>query len=409
MNKSKLLKFILPAIVVSSTFGVAASCSPTANTPQRNKQENELSNANLAQLAEGFWLKSTLGNLYKTTQNSLLENQSFLNDAYSAYKTYLNNLQISDPFSLYKSLTQWKNQALFSENELKVLNNQTNDLFSVNAVPNLEQFKILFNKDKTDVAFNINKLLLVKKYFEINTENDLKIVNKDSYNTNKDKYDLNEFNLIDYVLKTKIAQLWSYSSDTANDIFSNVSRTINNISDYNELLKNKNQALKIATPDLIFNNSSFEKSLGGYQGLSSSLNEYSLNTGTSYLLQQNNSANLSGFYDLVNNKLVPVNETGVLNESIKVTNDNKKIKVSYLNLIAPIAKEITKENKTEKILSFEKTPYFAKLDTLKIYLAIFGGETLYKSSRKAFIDLGNKISFENEIIKEKLKGLDFVK
>ncbi|UUM19835.1 MULTISPECIES: HinT-interacting membrane complex lipoprotein P60 [unclassified Mycoplasma] len=409
MKRRNLLKLIFSSVILGSSTSFTVSCGATVNTEARSKQENEFKNANLEKIAEGFWLKATLSKLYSISESTLLANSTFLNQTYSAYRTYLNNLQISDPFVLYKSLTKWKNEALFNENELKILNDKSNDLFLANSTPTLEQFKVLFNKNKTDVEFNINRLLLVKKYFEISSENDLKIVNKDSYDANKEKYDLTQFNLIDYVLKTKIAQIWKYTSDTANDIFSNVSRTISNIKDYNDLLKNKKEALKVATSDLLFNNGDFEKSLGGYEGLSSSLNDYFLNTGITFLLEQNNSSNLSGFYDLTNNKLVSVDNKGQLSETIKVTNDNKKIKVTYLNVIAPIAKTVTQGVKEVKILSFDKTPYFAKFDTLKIYLAIFGGENIYKTAKKAFIDLGNKISLENDIIKDKLKGLDFIK
>ncbi|VEU76343.1 HinT-interacting membrane complex lipoprotein P60 [Mycoplasmopsis columboralis] len=408
MKLIKKLKFILPSSAILSTAAIAISCGRVENTEQRNKQENLLSNGDLSKVVEGFWLKATLANLYSVS-GSLLEDETFVNDAYNAYKTKLSTDQLEKPFTLYEQLTNWKNQALFSQQQLNVLNDSQSDLFAANALPNQEQFKVLYAQDKTQVAFEVNKLLLVKKYFEISSESDLQTVNKKNYDDNKDRYQLDQFNLIDYVLNTKIAQVWNYNSNTANDIFSNVSRTILTTNDYNDLLKNKTESSKVATKELLFNSNDYEATLGGYKGLSSSLNDYSLNNSAAYLLEQNNFANLSGFYDWTNRKLVGVKENGTLNESIKVTNDNKTIKVSYLNLVAPIVKEVSKDDKTTKILSFDNTPYFSKLDTLKVSLAIFGADSLYKNAQKAFIALGHKISLENDIIKSKLEGLDFVK
>ncbi|WP_025755204.1 HinT-interacting membrane complex lipoprotein P60 [Mycoplasmopsis cricetuli] len=407
-KKYKTFTLLITFLTASSTL---ISCGRTENTEARVKQINDAQNADLAKIAEKFWLNSTLKQIYNIDEDNLLENSKFQKEAYNAYVSKLENDFLNDPFALYKKIANWKREGVFNASDLKILDDLKNDISISKTTPNLEQFQVLYKKNKTDINLETNKILIVKKYFEINNPEQLKIINKTSYENNKDTYELKDFNLIDYLIKEKLAQLWRYSSNSENDVFSNLIRRVSKIDDYKIFFENTDLALKIAPKSLLFNNKNFESSLGSYQGISKDLKDYQLNFSQTYLLSQTNFSNLSGFYDFTNNKIVKIDDNENLNESIKVTKDEKNINISYLNLVAPIAKEITNsENKTIKILSFDNTPYASKLDNLKYAIIIYGGDTLYKTVQNAYVDLGYTLKIKNtEIVGKKLEGLSFVK
>lgn len=409
MKIKSWLTLLSPLAVATPLIAVA--CGRTEDSPELIAQKNKVKNAEINKYAELFWLNSTLKSIYKIdTDAKIIDNKAFLNDAYQSYKIWLDNQYLTTDFNLGVSLSNWKKIASFSEDELKILDNQFSDLNVSKAIPNIDQFKILYSTPKTDVSYNVNKLLLVKKYFEIADSSELEKVAKSTYDSKKDTYQLDQLLLIDYVLSTRIAQIWNYSSSSDNDIFSNLTRSIETIKDYEELLKNTDAALKVAQSDVLFNDPELEESLGGYQGLSSKLNSYKLDFSKEHLLTLKDSSTLSGFYDFTNNKLIPVEKDGKLKEAIKITGDNKTINVTYLNMIAPVLKEIPGEKDTnKKILSFDNTSYAPKLNQLKLAVAIYGGDSLYKSAQKAFVTLGNVIKIKDELVEEKLKGVDFVK
>lgn len=257
---------------------------------------------------------------------------------------------------------------------------------------------LAYNKDETDVKFNTQKLLLVLKYFELNDAKSLQKVNQ-NYALQKDNYDNNQFNLIDYVLNKKLVQSWSYDNQSdKNDVFSTLTRSIQNVSDYNNLLKNTPALLNVASQELLFNanNSAAEVTMGGFANLKALPAEVKLSYDLQSLLQVTEAKKLSGFYNYQNNTLVPLSNTS-LEAPVFVSRDGQLLKVSYFNQVAPIKDTIDGKD----VLSFNKTAYASKLFNLEVNLAAYD-DKLYNTAKSAFVALGYLLEVNNETLKEKI-------
>lgn len=379
-----------------------ASCGRTEDTTAKVEQDAKFKNESIKTVMENFWLKSTLQSIYNTSDD-LTKNDQYLNDAFLAYKATVSFNNISNPYYLYEQINSWNANGIFTSAENEALNS----LRLSNSNVNKEQFEIIFNNNSTNIEQQVNKLILVLKYFQISSDEQLKKVNT-SFETNKDNFQHDQFNLISYVLNKKVAQVWNYKSSSSDDIFANNARTISNVSDYLNLTLNSSVNQNKASVDLLFNSqNSFELKLGGYLGLvdSSKVNAV-LNYTVSDLKQS--TINTSGFYDFSNNKIVTVHQDETLATPIAASNDGSTINVVYLNQIVPVKKDVTEGDKTTSILSFDNTVYASDLTKLELLLAL-SDSTLYGVAQEAFVKLGNVLEIKNDTIKETLGNLSFIK
>ncbi|QIW62066.1 HinT-interacting membrane complex lipoprotein P60 [Mycoplasmopsis gallinacea] len=379
-----------------------ASCGRTEDTTAKVEQDAKFKNESIKKVMESFWLKSTLQSIYNTSDD-LTKNDQYLNDAFLAYKATVSYNNISNPYYLYEQINSWNADGIFTAAENEALNS----LRLSNSNVNKEQFKIIFNNNSTNIDQQVNKLILVLKYFQISSDEQLKKVNN-SFETNKENFQHDQFNLISYVLNKKVAQVWNYKSSSSDDIFANSARTISNVSDYLNLTLNSSVNQNKVSVDLLFNSqNSFELKLGGYLGLvdSSKVNAV-LNYTVSDLKQS--TINTSGFYDFSNNKIVTVDQNETLATPIAASNDGSTINVVYLNQIVPVKKDVTEGDKTTSILSFDNTVYASDLTKLELLLAL-SDNTLYGVAQEAFVKLGNVLEIKNDTIKETLGNLSFIK
>lgn len=394
-NKFKKLLTLSAIMPVSA---IAISCGTTFDDPEKVAQDKLLNSNNAKLAAEKFWLDQSLASLYGSTSAELTSNEKYKQEALNAYKVYVASQNLKDPFYLWNQVNSWNLKGLFNESA------GLNSLKKYKSSVDETSYWLAYNKDETDVKFNTQKLLLVLKYFELNDAKLLQKVNQ-NYALQKDNYDNNQFNLIDYVLNKKLVQSWSYDNQSdKNDVFSTLTRSIQNVSDYNNLLKNTPALLNVASQELLFNanNSAAEVTMGGFANLKALPAEVKLSYDLQSLLQVTEAKKLSGFYNYQNNTLVPLSNTS-LEAPVFVSRDGQLLKVSYFNQVAPIKDTIDGKD----VLSFNKTAYASKLFNLEVNLAAYD-DKLYNTAKSAFVALGYLLEVNNETLKEKLAGEDFV-
>lgn len=394
-NKFKKLLTLSAIMPVSA---IAISCGTTVDDPEKVAQDKLLNSNNAKLAAEKFWLGQSLASLYGSTSAELTSNEKYKQEALNAYKVYVASQNLKDPFYLWNQVNSWNLKGLFNESA------ELNSLKKYKSSVDETSYWLAYNKDETDVKFNTQKLLLVLKYFELNDAKSLQKVNQ-NYALQKDNYDNNQFNLIDYVLNKKLVQGWSYDNQSdKNDVFSTLTRSIQNVSDYNNLLKNTPALLNVASQELLFNanNSAAEVTMGGFANLKALPAEVKLSYDLQSLLQVTEAKKLSGFYNYQNNTLVPLSNAS-LEAPVFVSRDGQLLKVSYFNQVAPIKDTIDGKD----VLSFNKTAYASKLFNLEVNLAAYD-DKLYNTAKSAFVALGYLLEVNNETLKEKLAGEDFV-
>ncbi|SYV92624.1 Uncharacterised protein [Mycoplasmopsis synoviae] len=142
--------------------------------------------------------------------------------------------------------------------------------------------------------------------------------------------------------------------------------------------------------------------MGGFANLKALPAEVKLNYDLKSLLKVTEAKKLSGFYNYQNNTLVPLSNTS-LEAPVFVSRDGQLLKVSYFNQVAPIKDTIDGKD----VLSFNKTAYASKLFNLEVNLAAYD-DKLYNTAKSAFVALGYLLEVNNETLKEKLAGEDFV-
>ncbi|CCP24599.1 hypothetical protein RRG53_00860 [Mycoplasmopsis cynos] len=395
---------------------VAIACGREVNSNEKITQDQLFSSTNVKNVVESLWLDNTLKNLYSIGKSDdIIKNKKFQDDAFGAYKTFVQIELQKDSKYLAKEISKLLSEGLISDAQFKELESIT---LTVNPDIKLNQFLTLYNLKESGVKLSVNKLLLIYKYFTLSKEDDIKKVYNSAFQSRKDDYVLQNFILIDYLVNKKIAQVWKYESTNDNDIFTLSVKTISNIDDYNKITQKIFDVKKIATKDVLFSKNEFEATLGGYKGIeTTSLSfDYSLNA-----LKENTSDTiLSGFYDFNNNKLVKVNSDKTLAQAISVAPEGNKINITYLNRLVPIGKsfqidnpntkEKTKNPKiTVKKLTLENTYFSSNL--LKLIVALSQNDNnLYTLATEAFVNLGNKITLkvDDPNLKKALEGLKYV-
>ncbi|AKF41481.1 lipoprotein [Mycoplasmopsis canis] len=411
----KFIKKILPLASLSIFPVLTIACGRDVNTTEKIEQDKLFASSNAKDVIELMWLDETLKNVYKISEKSNIENQAFKNEAYQVYKTFVKNELHKDSKYLSKQIADLLSKGALKSDEFKKLQSLLNSYLPEIS---LEQFMILYLNKESNVHLITNKNLLVHKYLTISNEDEIKKVYSSKYDSRKNDYVLDNFILIDYLINKKITQTWLYESSSDNDVFTSSFKTINNINDYNEISLKHFDSSKVANSDVLFSNREFETTLGGYKGLeTTSLSfDYSLAT----LKELTADSVVSGFYDFSKNNLVKVDSnTKTLANSISISPEGKKVKISYLNRIVPIGKEFTIDNpdasqreKTPKInvkkLTIEGT-YFAN-DLVKLSTSLYSfDQSLYNSAVDAFVALGNKIKLElkDENLKKAIEGLKY--
>ncbi|MFV8459509.1 HinT-interacting membrane complex lipoprotein P60 [Mycoplasma sp. CR] len=417
--KFKHALLLTPAVALPIA---AVSCGVDKDTDAKRKQDADFTKDSVSQIIESKWLETTLKNLYNVEQDkNLLENASYKADALATYQAFVANENLKhNAFYLLTQLNTWAAAGILSNEDQKAFvsfldgsNTEGTSSKYYKANLNEDQFAVLYNNAQTNVAYTVNKLLLINKYFQISNLADLEKIDSSSASLYKTKFQLDQFNLINYVVNNKTVQLWQYQDSNENNIFTMGNYQINNVSQYQDLIKKSTSAGDVATNALLLNKSaSYQSTMGGFKGLTA--NPFKMSYSVDDLLNTTASNIFVGFYDAVNNKIVSVNESGTLSTPITVSTDGKTINVAYMSQIAPIGKTVktkTTENGQEKeveskVLSFDETPFATSLNQLRILLAV-SDENLYKKAQKAFVDLGYVIKV-NDALKSKTEGMAIV-
>ncbi|RIV16273.1 HinT-interacting membrane complex lipoprotein P60 [Mycoplasmopsis gallopavonis] len=417
---------ILSLLTSSSLIALSAvSCGREVSTIPKLEQDKRLSNKDsIKTFAENTWLGNTIASLYQVNleqaQNyedvlkALINNQSFANDALRAYNTFLGLQNQKEPGFLAKKINKLLSEGILNYDAV-LENLTTNPNFDL---LNAEQFKLLYVNKNTDVALETNKALLVYKYFLINNEADLTKIDSSSFNSNKAKYDLDYFNLVQYALSKKLVQAWGYSASDADAVFVEMFQTIENIDAYNDFLQSKVVGTKkIYSSEWINKTKQYQLNLAGYVGIKSA-SDFAISFDYELLKQVTNANVYTGFYDNQSHKIVEVNDDLTLAQPISVANGNSKIEINYINVIVPIAKDkqlVTGKNQdgsdkkeTVKVLTFENTPYQNNLIELATLLSGYDSN-LYQNALNAYVKLGYVLTKgSNELVNKAISDLTFV-
>ncbi|MBN4083590.1 hypothetical protein JXZ92_01990 [Mycoplasma sp. CSL10137] len=397
-------KVILPVSLASISVA-AISCGRTADSIEKTQQDELFKDAKVKTEVENLWIENVLKNYYQVDENAnLISNQEYKEAAFQTYKTYVEYQNQKDSKYLEKQITNLLSLGVLNQEEFKVLEKA----YSFKSLPTLDQFTILYNNKSADVRLLVNKQLLVNKYLTISSKEELEKIDNSKYTRNKDRFDQNNFLLIDYILDKNYVQLWQFKSDKEQDLFTTKYKTISNINDYNAIALKNYTTDNVVSSNLLFsNNKNLETKLGGYVGIQKT--PFSFDNSIAALSEDN--VVMSGFYNYSTNKLVKVNEDESLEESIKITNNDGKINISYLNRIMPLTKKVTNPDDKEKemtIFTMENTIFAPNLLILTTILSV-NDESLYNKAVEAFVALGNKLTItENETLKKSLEGSKFL-
>ncbi|MCU4706416.1 HinT-interacting membrane complex lipoprotein P60 [Mycoplasma sp. CSL7503-lung] len=397
-------KVILPVSLASISVA-AISCGRTADSIEKTQQDELFKDAKVKTEVENLWIENVLKNYYQVDENAnLISNQEYKEAAFQTYKTYVEYQNQKDSKYLEKQITNLLSLGVLNQEEFKVLEKA----YSFKSLPTLDQFTILYNNKSADVRLLVNKQLLVNKYLTISSKEELEKIDNSKYTRNKDRFDQNNFLLIDYILDKNYVQLWQFKSDKEQDLFTTKYKTISNINDYNAIALKNYTTDNVVSSNLLFsNNKNIETKLGGYVGIQKT--PFSFDISISALSEEN--VVMSGFYNYSTNKLVKVREDESLEESIKITNNDGKINISYLNRIMPLTKKVTNPDDQEKemtIFTMENTFFAPNLLILTTILSV-NDESLYNKAVDAFVALGNKLTItENETLKKSLEGSKFL-
>ncbi|WP_416321850.1 HinT-interacting membrane complex lipoprotein P60 [Mycoplasmopsis felis] len=410
----KIFKFIFTSFPLVTASSMAISCGRNVDTPEKIEQEQLFSSSNSKEKIETLWLETTLKKINNVELNTdLLENSDFVQKAFQAYSTYVDFKNQSDSLYMSKEVNKLLSDGSLSSSEINTLNTLT---LKYKSTPNIEQFKILFKNELSNVKTQTLKLLLVSSYFDLSKEEEIKKVANDLYTKNKDNFDLKNYLLIDYLVDKKLVQLWEYSDKNTSDLFTSSHRIISNLNDYNNIALQTYSEDKFISQNLLLTNNSFETKMFGYQGIKNI--SFNLDNSINTLKQIKNASDYSGFYDYENNKLIQVNDNMNLITPIKITNNNSSIQIAYINRLLPIGKLITVDNPDKDkegqpnriqktILTLENTPFMNNLIKLQVLLFL-NDDTLYNKALDAFVMLGYKFVILNNTLKKSLEGVKYI-
>ncbi|QGZ97389.1 hypothetical protein GE118_01095 [Mycoplasma sp. NEAQ87857] len=420
--KNKLLWLSSLSIVPLFT-SLSVACGKTQDSLDKIKQDNEFKNKQIPEYATEFWTAQTLASLYnvnlantnfeeKLIKEKFLANADYKAKAYEVFKAYYSLSLFKDDQFLAKQIEMQKDGInIIDPSVAMVVNN-----FAANPNElNEDVFLALYNAKNSTLYRFINNVLLINKYFEINNKDQLEKINSTEFDKNKDKYDLNYFNLISYTLDKKYALLWEYKNDSNFNILNNYGYTFKNTTEYNDFLGSKD--INKVTFDNFYlspKNKVYEQNLLGFVGVKSLNNNPDYNT--TALVSDNNDNNVySGFYNTEKGQLVPVTieqNVGVLKEPLSVLNSNAKdtqsIFMSYMNLLLPSMSEFTVDNKAVKKLSFKDSYLKDELLKIQTWFAV-EDNTLLTNAQKAFVKLGYSLKEgKSKEINEQINKLPFV-
>ncbi|WP_322908912.1 HinT-interacting membrane complex lipoprotein P60 [Mycoplasmopsis felis] len=410
----KIFKFIFTSFPLVTASSMAISCGRNVDTPEKIEQSQLFSSSNSKEKIETLWLETTLKKINNIELNTdLLENSDFVQKAFQAYSTYVDFKNQSDSLYMSKEVNKLLSDGSLSSSEINTLNTLT---LKYKSTPNIEQFKILFKNELSNVKTQTLKLLLVSSYFDLSKEEEIKKVANDLYTKNKDNFDLKNYLLIDYLVDKKLVQLWEYSDKNTSDLFTSSYRIISNLNDYNNIALQTYSEDKFISQNLLLTNNSFETKMFGYQGIKNI--SFNLDNSINTLKQIKNASDYSGFYDYENNKLIQVNDNMKLITPIKITNNNSSIQIAYINRLLPIGKLITVDNPEKDkegqpnqiqktILTLENTPFMNNLIKLQVLLSL-NDDTLYNKALDAFVILGYKFVILNDTLKKSLEGVKYI-
>ncbi|ADE19367.1 HinT-interacting membrane complex lipoprotein P60 [Mycoplasma crocodyli] len=413
--KRKLLILSTLSTSVIAPIAFTISCGKNQDSSDLIKQDELFKGANVKVVAEKIWTEKTLASLYNIKAPTL--NDEFLNkesqyykDAYQAFKTFSEFSVGLDELFYMKQLSTWSSQGIFTADEANKLASITK------GQPTEEQFNIIYKNKATGFSIDLNKLLLVNKYFDIKDDKSLLKIHPD-YAKNKPNYDTNQYNLIAYAMSKNFVQKWEYVSKEVTDLFSEKTKTINKISDFTKLLSKTYEQSVVANEQLLFTeNKETELKLGGYVGLvADGINAYGLDVDMDKLKNATKGF-LYGFYSNNDDKSLVHLKTNSedFEKSIPLYNvKNKDLSVTYLNLILPIGKEVEEKDKDgkvtgkSKVLSFDNTIYKDHLTKLS-FSFVLADKNVFDVAKSAFIKLGYKLQVDDPILKETLKGSDLI-
>ncbi|WP_322908166.1 hypothetical protein RRG55_01745 [Mycoplasmopsis felis] len=410
----KIFKFIFTSFPLVTASSMAISCGRNVDTPEKIEQKQLFSSSNSKEKIETLWLETTLKKINNIELNTdLLENSDFVQKAFQAYSTYVDFKNQSDSLYMSKEVNKLLSDGSLSSSEINTLNTLT---LKYKSNPNIEQFKILFKNELSNVKTQTLKLLLVSSYFDLSKEEEIKKVANDLYTKNKDNFDLKNYLLIDYLVDKKLVQLWEYSDKNTSDLFTSSHRIISNLNDYNNIALQTYSEDKFISQNLLLTNNSFETKMFGYQGIKNI--SFNLDNSINTLKQIKNASDYSGFYDYENNKLIQVNDNMNLITPIKITNNNSSIQIAYINRLLPIGKLITVDNPDKDkegqpnqiqktILTLENTPFMNNLIKLQVLLSL-NDDNLYNKALDAFVMLGYKFVILNDTLKKSLEGVKYI-
>ncbi|WXA52065.1 hypothetical protein RRG58_07510 [Mycoplasmopsis cynos] len=410
----KIFKFIFTSFPLVTASSMAISCGRNVDTPEKIEQKQLFSSSNSKEKIETLWLETTLKKINNIELNTdLLENSDFVQKAFQAYSTYVDFKNQSDSLYMSKEVNKLLSDGSLSSSEINTLNTLT---LKYKSTPNIEQFKILFKNELSNVKTQTLKLLLVSSYFDLSKEEEIKKVANDLYTKNKDNFDLKNYFLIDYLVDKKLVQLWEYSDKNTSDLFTSSHRIISNLNDYNNIALQTYSEDKFISQNLLLTNNSFETKMFGYKGIKNI--SFNLDNSINTLKQIKNASDYSGFYDYENNKLIQVNDNMNLITPIKITNNNSSIQIAYINRLLPIGKLITVDNPDKDkegqpnqiqktILTLENTPFMNNLIKLQVLLSL-NDDTLYNKALDAFVMLGYKFVILNDTLKKSLEGVKYI-
>lgn len=414
MSKIKYLSsslLILPALSV-------VSCGRVENSIEKTKQDDDFKSDEIKSIAESIWTEKVLLDLYSEENSEVkklsdyLENKEskFYKEALLTFDIYASNNLSKDPNFFVKMYAEWNKKGWLTSEEQKIL-----VPFNIPTVkPGTEVFELIYKNGKTEINKTINNSLLTLKYFSINNEEQLKKLDS-NFETNKSKYDLNYYNLISYIIDSKPYQVWEYEETNTSNIFVTRNKIISTTSDFKELLADKYDLnYRVSENELLLPNRGYLTEFGGYKGIVvNNASKYNLDYTFSKLIAKNKDSVVNGFYsNNADKKIVSVNNEGKLTTSISLYDEeSKKLKAAYVVQIIPTVKEIEKvendKTKVEKILSFDESIFKNKLTELMIMLS-FSDSSITTKAISSFKKIGYKLEPIYEILKETLKGSDFI-
>ncbi|QJR43589.1 hypothetical protein HLA87_02180 [Mycoplasma miroungigenitalium] len=361
--------------------------------------------------------------IYKNTFND--ENTTLFKDSWKAFQLYSKNKLDANPYYFAEKLNEWVGDKTLKNDEIQTLSE-----FKPGDLVPLNKFKILWLNEKTGIRDDLEKMLIVNKYFHISDKDNLKKIDS-NFKYDKDlKFELNNYLLSKYAVDKQYAQIWTKdinATNDADDFFTNkkIATAIDGVDSFNTFWKETDTKKQLNSEIEFVTGHEIDKKLYGYSGFKQQTNQYSLKWSFDSL-KSKQQKDLYGFYDVVNDRLVnaEIESNFAYSPYKKESTDDKKPVLVYVNQIAPIgaanetelpnteadadSKDKNKMTKV-KLLSFEQTMYKDKLDVLA-YIFFLNDSELFDKAINSFAKMGYKIKINktSDALREIAKDMPFV-